>query len=153
MENRSINRYNSFCKSLSILRQSCGANPEATFVLGATAQAYNLTFDLSWKVMKDVLIRHFGIQDFAAGSPRETLRTAYQAGLISSDDWLKMLRVRNTLAHDYDGEVAMKYFHEIVTDYFDLFTQLQLKLRPYYENGGPNTPAKFAEMSKDGTSI
>lgn len=96
MGKKYINRYNSFCRSLRILGDSCGADPEATFVLGATAQAFNLTFDLSWKVMKDIIIEHFGIQDFAAGSPREALRTAFGVGLISNDKWMLMLRVRNT---------------------------------------------------------
>lgn len=82
MENRYINRYRSFCKSLDILEQSCGADPEAKFVLGATAQAFNLTFDLSWKVMKDILVKYFAIQNFATGSPRETLRTAYGGDLL-----------------------------------------------------------------------
>lgn len=147
MENRFINRYNSFCRSLDNLHQSCGADPEAPFVLGATAQAYNLTFDLSWKVMKDILVKYFGIQDFASGSPRETLRTAYQAGLISDDQWLEMLRVRNTLAHDYDGEIAMKYFSQIVTSYFDLFVQLKLQISKYYENGLLETAEKFSELN------
>lgn len=43
MESRYINRYRSFCKSLDILEQSCGADPKAKFVLGATAQAFNVT--------------------------------------------------------------------------------------------------------------
>ncbi|MDO4323429.1 MAG: HI0074 family nucleotidyltransferase substrate-binding subunit [Lachnospiraceae bacterium] len=147
MENQFINRYNSFCKSLDILHQSCAADPKAMFVLGATARAYNLTFDLSWKVMKDILIKYFGIQDFATGSPRESLRTSYQAGLISDDMWLEMLRVRNTLSHDYNGEVAMKYFHKIVTDYFDLFLQLKSKISKYYENGLLETAEKFSELN------
>lgn len=44
MGKKYINRYNSFCRSLRTLSDSCGADPEATFVLGATAQAFNLTF-------------------------------------------------------------------------------------------------------------
>ena len=72
MAKKNINRYNIFSKSLATLSNSCGADPDAMFVLGATVQAYNLTFDLSWKVMKDIITEHFGIQDFATGSPRET---------------------------------------------------------------------------------
>lgn len=133
MENRYINRYHSFCKSLDILEQSCGADPNAKFVLGATAQAFNLSFDLSWKVMKDILVEYFSIQNFATGSPRETLRAAYGAGLISDDLWLKMLQVRNTLSHDYDGEVALKYFNMIITDFYQLFRKLDKQIYMYYE--------------------
>lgn len=148
MGSQYINRYHSFCKSLSILEQSCGADPDAKFVLGATAQAFNLTFDLSWKVMKDLLVKYFAIQDFATGSPRETLRTAYSAGLISDDRWLKMLQVRNTLAHDYDGEVALKYFDMIVTDFYRLFRELEAKLQVYYEKNSLETVEKLSELNR-----
>lgn len=85
---------------------SCGANPNENFVLSGTAQTFNLTFDLAWKVMKDIIVSEYGIVDFATGSPRDTLKTAYSVGLISDDLWLQMLKVRNTLIHDYDGDVA-----------------------------------------------
>lgn len=146
MGSQFINRYRSFCKNLSVLKQSCGADPDAMYVLGATAQAFNLTFDLSWKVMKDLLTKVFGVQDFAAGSPRETLRTAYSNGLISDDLWLKMLRIRNTLAHDYDGEVARKYFPLITTEFYQLFEQLKDCIAPYYKEDFTDLPETFREL-------
>ena len=36
---------------------------------------------------------------FIAGSPREVLREAFQADLISDDAWMEMLKVRNELTH------------------------------------------------------
>ena len=51
MENKYINRYKNFCRSLNNLKKSKTADPDADFVLEGTAQNYNLTFDLSWKVM------------------------------------------------------------------------------------------------------
>ena len=57
MESKSINRFHSYCKSLDNLHRSVSANPEESFVLEATVQMFCLTFDLSWKVMKDILIR------------------------------------------------------------------------------------------------
>ena len=54
-----------FCKSLDNLKLSCGANPnEKFFVLSGTAQTFNLTFDLAWKVMKDIIVSQYGIVDF-----------------------------------------------------------------------------------------
>ena len=146
MENRYINRYHSFRKNLDVLEQSCSAEPNEKFVLGATAQAFNLSFDLSWKVMKDILVEYFAIQDFATGSPRETLRTAYGAGLISDDLWLKMLQVRNTLSHDYDGGVALKYFDMIVTDFYQLFRKLEEQIHIYYEEDKLKKVEKLADM-------
>ena len=53
------------------------------------------------------------------GSPREVLRTAYKAELISDDIWMEMLRVRNQLAHDYDGNIVKEYCQKIVHEYID----------------------------------
>ncbi len=133
MENKYINRYRSLCRSLENLRQSRGADLSDIFVLPATIQNYNLTFDLSWKVMKEVLLHEYGINDFAAGSPRETLKTGFSVGLIQDDRWLEMLRVRNTLAHDYDGQVANRYYENIIGEYFDLMEMFVNRIKGYYD--------------------
>lgn len=85
MKNKSINRYTSFCKSLENLKKSRDKKPEDDMVLEATVQRFNLSFDLSWKVMKDILTEYMGILDFATGSPRDTLQTAFTNGIISDD--------------------------------------------------------------------
>lgn len=58
MENKFINRYNTFCKSLQNLEKSKTADPKAAFVLEGTVLNFSLTFDISWKVMKDILIKN-----------------------------------------------------------------------------------------------
>ena len=58
--------------------------------------------------MKDILIKKMEILDFAVGSPRETLQQAFTNKIIDDDRWIQMLRVRNQLAHDYDGTFAEK---------------------------------------------
>ena len=103
MESKSINRYNTFCKSLKNLEKSRHADPDADFVLEGTVLNFNLTFDIAWKVMKDILVKNMGILDFATGSPRDTLQQAFTNRLIDDDTWMQMLKTRNQLAHDYDG--------------------------------------------------
>ena len=73
------------------------------------------------------------IVDFATGSPRDTLKTAYSVGLISDDLWLQMLKVRNTLIHDYDGDVAKRYFKNITEDFFELLQQFRNKAEQWYQ--------------------
>ena len=63
-------------------------------MLEGTVQNYNLTFDLSWKVMKDILVKLLGIDDIALGSPRANLQAAFSNGLIDDDVWLQMLKTR-----------------------------------------------------------
>lgn len=66
--------------------------------------------------------------------------------MIADDGWLKMLRVRNTLAHDYDGEVALRYFHMIVTDFYQLLKEFQEQILPYYERNRMKTVEKLSEL-------
>lgn len=114
MENKSINRYRTFCRSLQNLEKSLYADVKADFVLEGTVLNYNRTFDIAWKVMKDILVKELGILDFAVGSPRETLQQAFTNGIIDDDEWMQMLWVRNRLAHDYDGSFAEEQFENII---------------------------------------
>ncbi len=133
MQVKSINRYHSFCRSLENLSDAVYEDAENKFVLSGTVQMYNLSFDLSWKVMKDLITSYHGVTDFAAGSPRETLQTAKSVGLIDSDIWIQMLRARNHLAHDYDGALARKYFSVIISDYLAAMEIFRKHAAPYFE--------------------
>ena len=133
MESKYLNRYRSLQKSLENLKLSLGNSKDDLFVLPATVRNYSLTFDLAWKVMKELAVHEFGILDFATGSPRETLKTAFSVGLIDDDKWMEMLQVRNTLAHDYDGEVANRYFDRIVGEYVVLIEKFVTHAQQYYE--------------------
>ena len=133
MENKFINRYNTFCKSLSNLAKSKTADSKADFVLEGTVLNFSLTFDISWKVMKDILTKKMGILDFAAGSPRETLQQAFTNGLIDDDQWLQMLKSRNQLAHDYDGTFAAVKFQDIINVYYPLFEKFKDSAMKYYK--------------------
>jgi len=132
MENRYINRYHTFCRSLKNLEKSRNADVKADFVLEGTVLNFSLTFDIAWKVMKDILVKELGILDFAIGSPRETLQQAFINGIIDDDRWMQMLRVRNQLAHDYDGTIADKQFQNIITVYYLLFIKLREHVEKYY---------------------
>ena len=68
--------------------------------------------------MKDILVKQMEVLDFATGSPRETLQQAFVNRIIDSDQWMQMLRVRNQLAHDYDGSLAMEKFEDIEKIYY-----------------------------------
>ncbi len=95
-----------------------------SFVLSGTSAKFMITFDLSWKVMKDILVQYYAITDFIAGSPREVLRKAFEAKLIDDDIWMEMLEVRNRLSHDYDGDVVKQYCGRIVNSYISIFEKL-----------------------------
>ena len=96
-----------------------------SFVLSGTSAKFSITFDLSWKVMKDILAEHYAITDFVAESPREVLKKAFQATLIDNDIWMEMLRVRNQLSHDYEGDIIKSCCKDIIEKYLDKFYEFQ----------------------------
>ncbi len=118
-------RFQSFCNSLESLAEARQRDLLDSFVLSGTSAKFSITFDLSWKVMKDILIQYYSITGFVAGSPREVLREAFKANLVSNDAWMDMLKVRNELAHDYDGEIVKTHCHTIVEKYIDLFYEFE----------------------------
>ena len=133
MEGKSINRYHSYCRSLDNLADAKGRDRTDKFVLSGTVQMFNLSFDLAWKVMKDIITEYHGALEYPTGSPRETLRMANSVGLIGDDMWLEMLRARNNLAHDYDGELAVRYFEKITSSDNDLMKKFRDKAAVYYQ--------------------
>lgn len=121
MDEKYKKRYESFQKSLDALAEAKKRDLTDSFVLSGTRAKFSITFDLAWKVMKDILIQYYAITGFVTGSPREVLRESFRAGLISDDLWLEMLTIRNQLTHDYNSEIIKRSCRQIVEKYIDLF--------------------------------
>ena len=117
MDEKCRKRFDSYKKSLASLAEARERDMRDSFVLSGTSAKFSITCDLAWKVMKDILVQHYAIIDFVAGSPREVLRAAFRAKLIDDEIWMEMLKVRNQLAHDYDGQIVEKYCEDIVKVY------------------------------------
>ena len=127
MDAKFTKRFESYKKSLASLAEARERDLSDSFVLSGTSAKFCITFDLAWKVMKDILVQRYAITNFVSGSPREVLRTSFQADLISGDDWMDMLKIRNELSHDYDGEIVEQHCHTIVQLYVDLLFEFQQK--------------------------
>ena len=125
MDEKFNRRFLSFCNSLDALAEARQRDLTDSFVLSGTSAKFSITFDLSWKVMKDILVQYYAITGFVAGSPREVLRESYKANLISDEAWMNMLKVRNKLAHDYDCEIVKEHCNTIVQKYIDLFYEFE----------------------------
>lgn len=125
MERKFMRRFQSYKRSVEALSEARERDMNDSFVLSGTGAKFSITFDLAWKTMKDILIEHYAIIDFVAGSPREVLKKAFQAGMISGDEWIQMLEVRNQLAHDYDGEIVKAHCQTIVQTYISKFEEFQ----------------------------
>ena len=133
MDEKFTKRYESFRNSLASLTEAKQRDMEDSFVLSGTSAKFSITFDLGWKVMKDILVQYYAMTGFVAGSPREVLRESFKAELIQGDEWMDMLKVRNQLAHDYDGVIVKKYCHIIVDKYIGKFVEFQSKVEVLLE--------------------
>ena len=78
-------RFKSFGNSLDALAEARQRDLTDSFVLSGTSAKFSITFDLSWKVMKDILVQYYAITNFVAGSPREVLKESFRANLISDE--------------------------------------------------------------------
>ena len=128
MDEKFIRRFESYKNSLASLAEARDRDMTDSFVLSGTSAKFSITFDLAWKVMKDILWQHYEITDFVAGSPREVLRHSFKARLIQGDEWMEMLKVRNQLSHDYDGLVAKEYCQIIVDSYIEKLEEFQARV-------------------------
>ena len=146
MDEKFYRRFLSFCKSLDALAEARQRDLTDSFVLSGTSAKFSITFDLAWKVMKDILIQYYAITGFVSGSPREVLREAFKANLISDEAWMNMLKVRNELTHDYDCEIVKTHCNTIVEKYIDLFYDFEkvVKVLPSGTGKAPYTNAGCA---------
>lgn len=119
MDEKFIRRFESFQNSLDSLAEARERDLSDSFVLSGTSAKFSITFDLAWKVMKDILVQYYAITGFVTGSPREVLKQSFQARLITGDEWIDMLKIRNQLAHDYDGVIVKEHCQTIIHLYID----------------------------------
>lgn len=125
MDEKFYRRFESFRRSLAALEEVRERDLTDSFILSGAGAKFNITFDLAWKVMKDIIIQYFAVVDFPKGSPREVLRKAYEFQLISDEAWLDMLRDRNDLTHDYDGEIVKEVCKRLINCYLALFEEFR----------------------------
>ncbi|MCL2036751.1 MAG: HI0074 family nucleotidyltransferase substrate-binding subunit [Oscillospiraceae bacterium] len=95
------------------------------FIWCGVIAKFSITFDLSWKLMKDILVRYHKIADFAKGSPREVLKKSYETDIINSHTWAEMLDARNEISHQYkDLDSVDDWCVRITERYIPLFNEL-----------------------------
>lgn len=71
MDEKFNRRYTSFCNSLDALAEARQRDLSDSFVLSGTSAKFSITFDLAWKVMKDILVQYYAItkKESSSGIP------------------------------------------------------------------------------------
>ena len=124
-----MKKYENFCASLKNMKEIFDyEEPYNTVVLMGLVGLYEICFEQSWKMMKEVLEIH-GYEEGATGSPKIILRTAYKAGMIKDEEnWLRALQERNNVTHSYNEKIALGLVRQAIAICYDLFVQLKLEI-------------------------
>ena len=124
-----MEKYNNFYKALANLHEGVKLNEpysivEQTGIVGL----FEICFEQSWKLMKEVLEQHGRFED-KIGSPRALIKTAFQCGMISDEEqWLELLKTRNVLAHTYSDEQTLNVIRSLKEKYIFAFDDLKKEL-------------------------
>ncbi|MEK7728051.1 MAG: nucleotidyltransferase substrate binding protein [candidate division KSB1 bacterium] len=103
--------------ALSRLQEALAEEPSNALYLDGTIQRFEFVFELAWKTLK----RALEVEGLVCKTPRETFKTAYQAGWLNEEElWVQMLDDRNVTAHTYDEPLASEIYANIKSYYPEL---------------------------------
>ncbi|MBM5804119.1 MAG: nucleotidyltransferase [Cyanobacteria bacterium K_DeepCast_35m_m2_155] len=112
-------------RRLRSMLELAAQDPESEVIRMAVIKAYEFTFELSWKTLKDYL----SYNGLDARLPREVIKQAFATGLlIDGQLWIDMLEERNLMAHTYDDARAKAAVNQIQTRYLAGLAQLHTLL-------------------------
>ena len=121
-----MKKYENFCASFANLNDIFSyEEPYNNVVLTGLVALYEICFEQSWKMMKE-LLEDSGVAEGRTGSPRQILKAAYQAGMIREEElWLDALVSRNNVAHAYNHAIALDIVRKTKKLYYAMFAALK----------------------------
>jgi len=135
MENQDIRwkqRFEHFIGAFKQLKNAKNIQLERSFTeleLQGVIQAFEVTQELSWKVMKDFLEEQGKTDLFGS---KNAVKEAFNVGLITNGEiWLEMIKSRNITSHIYDQSEILEILTIILNDYFERFTEFESKMKNY----------------------
>ena len=118
-------RFENFNKSYTLLKKYSSGPIVTELEKAGIIQFFEMTFELGWKVLKDYLES----EGYIVKSPRETIKQAFQVGIIENGHvWIDALSNRNLNTHTYDEELANKMTQEIIKIYLPELEKMHEKL-------------------------
>lgn len=119
-------RFENFERSFKLLNKYATQSVETELEWAGVIQFFEMTFELSWKVLKDYL----EAQGYVVKSPREAIKQAYQIDLIDDGHvWMDALSKRNLMTHTYDEQMAKEFVDEIANVFLPQLKILYEKLQ------------------------
>jgi nucleotidyltransferase substrate binding protein (TIGR01987 family) len=132
MDIRWQQRFQNFEKAFLFLQTAVNKDEYNPIEIGGLVQAFEFTFELGWKTIKDYLYE----QGIEARFPREAIKEAFATQIIvDGHTWIEMLEKRNELSHTYNEEVAERAVHVIKESYYLAIKQVYEYLKEQMPNG------------------
>ncbi len=124
-----MKKYENFCAALTNLRAVFDyEEPYNNVVLTGMVALYEICFEQSWKAVKEIL-KNNGVAAGQSGSPRQILKTAYQAGMIKDEQlWLNALVAGNNVSHAYNQAIALEIVRQTRETYYQMFQSLKSEI-------------------------
>ena len=117
---RWIQRFQNYEKAYLLLGRFIEKGDLSEFEKQGLIKSFEYTYELAWNVMKDYLI-YQGISGIMGS--RDAIKQAFNKGLIKDGQlWINMIQDRIKTVHTYDEEAAEQVEHQIISVYFDLFS-------------------------------
>jgi nucleotidyltransferase substrate binding protein (TIGR01987 family) len=115
-------RFRNFERALQHLNEALDISEPDIIQKAGLIQFFEMTFELSWNLMKDYLEEEGYSELF---SPRAVIKKAFEIGLISEGrTWLNLLEDRNLTSHTYDEQTASDVALLIRNQYHPLLSSL-----------------------------
>lgn len=119
-------RFENFEKAYLLLASTIEIESPSVVERGGLIQFFEVTFELSWKLLKDYLES----QDVNPKFPRDTIKEAFRYELIKDGDaWMNMLNDRNLTVHTYNETKAIEIETKIRSVFFPAIQQLYILLK------------------------
>ncbi|MDD3747076.1 MAG: HI0074 family nucleotidyltransferase substrate-binding subunit [Anaerostipes sp.] len=128
-----MRKFDNYCAALENLKDIFEySEPYSNVVLTGLVALYEICFEQSWKAMKEIL-EDQGFAEAVTGSPRQVLKTAYQAGMIEDEQiWLDALIARNNVAHSYNNKIAMDIVNQTKRRFYKMFCDVQSEIQAHW---------------------
>ncbi|MBC6414498.1 MAG: nucleotidyltransferase substrate binding protein [Chromatiales bacterium] len=124
---RWLQRFDNFDQFFPQLTQACEIAEYDDLGHAGLIKTFELCFDLSWKVLKDLL----SYEGYDVTVPREVIRKSFEAHYINEGDCeilLEALDKRNVLSHVYRADIALEVEALIKKYYYPTLLRLHATL-------------------------
>jgi nucleotidyltransferase substrate binding protein (TIGR01987 family) len=114
-------RFNQFEKAYLLLHDAILIEKPSVVERAGLIQFFEMAFELAWKLLKD----YEEAEGFEVKSPRDSIKLAFQANIISQGhDWIDALEDRNLTTHTYNEKTAQLVEQKIRATYFPCLRKL-----------------------------